>query len=258
MGRETFTFTLNHPKLSTTLADKLEAELHGGRLPFDKYVEEAVYRLPRFDWQTYNRTGPVTGREIIDVLRTEPERADILCLGIPFRWLWDYYDLGNSDGREQIWPDCGYEMLYELWQKDKCWVYGNQLNNYIWFIGMEDDYEKYCSYSSDIGYFHNYENHFYKESLSYLLILLRKLWQDGDDKNDMSYYTAERLALATDEVKDDRLEQQADEELLRLQAESPEKDSYEYIVAPYLFIDLKEVQKLLQNYNGSIFIWDNQ
>ncbi|WP_342644730.1 hypothetical protein [Mucilaginibacter sp. CSA2-8R] len=254
MGRSTFTFTLNHQKLSTTLADKLEAELHG-RLPFDKYVEDAVFKLPRFDWQTYNRTGPVTAREIINVLRTEPKRADILCINIPFDWLLDLYDC-DTDGYEQTWSDYGYDVLYELNQRDKCWVYGNQLGNHTWFNGMEDDYVKSCLYHNDSGSIYLYENHFFKEALSYLLILLRKLWQDGDDKNDMSYYSSDRLALATDHVKNDHLEQQADEEFLSLQAKSPGKDSYEYIVAPFLFIDLKEVQQKVQNYKGSIFIWD--
>ncbi len=257
MGRETFTFTLNHPKLSTTLADKLEAELHGDRLPFGKYVEEAMYKLPGFDWQTYNRTGPVTAREIIDVLRAEPERADILCLNIPFEWLWDFYYC-DKGGYEYIWSVYGYDVLYELWQKDKCWVYVNQLNNHLCWNGMEDDYEKCCSFSSDLGNFDDYDNRTYKEALSYLLILLRKLWQDNENSHWMSYYTSDRLALATDDVKNEHLEQQAHEEFLELQAESPEKDSYEYIVADGLFIELKEVQQKLQDYKGSIFIWDNQ
>lgn len=257
MGRETYTFTLNHQKLSTTLADKLEAELHGGRLPFVDYVAKVESELTDYDRKIFNRTQPLTAEEIVDVLRTEPERADILHLSVPFDWLWDFYQIGDNVGHEKWWSDYGYEIVYEITQKHKCWVYGNQLYNHRSYNSIEDK-ELYSYFATDtICYYHLYDNLVYKDALKYLLMLLRKLWQDGPDSEYISSYTPQQLALVTDDVKDDRLEQQTDEELQSQREQSEDKASYEYRVPESMFLELQEVQQRLLNYDGKIFIWDS-
>jgi len=257
MGRETYTFTLNHQKLSTTLADKLEAEMHG-EVPFGDYVAKAELELDEYVRERFNRIQPLTAEEIIHVLRTEPERADLLHLTVPFDWLWDFFQIGNNGGHTQIWSDYGYDLVYELRQKDKCWVYMHQLGNYEYYIGIEDDYEKQSSYASNYtGNYHIYENSTYKNALKYLLMLLRKLWQDGRYSKDMSHYTYEELALATDHTKDDRLEKDTDKQLQILREQSENKQSHEYNVADHMFFQIKEVQQLVQGYEGTIFIWDS-
>ncbi len=254
MGRETYTFTLNHQKLSTTLADKLEAELNGDRLPFGKYVEEEDSKLNDYHREMYNRTKPLTADEIIHVLRTEPKRADILHLSIPFSWLWDFYHLGDTGDDVETWLNYGYEIIYELGQKDKCWVYVCQLGSYNFCNGINFGNENYSCYDGD---YHLYESSVYNDAIKYLLILLRKLWQDGPDSRYMSQYDPQKLALATDDIKDDKLEQQASQELKKLRERNPEKDSWEYKVPETMFPQIKEVQQTLQTYEGKIFIWDN-
>lgn len=258
MGRETYTFTLNHQKLSTTLADKLEAELHGDRLPFDNYVAKVESELDDYHREMYNRNQPLTADEIIRVLRTEPEGADVLQLNAPFDWLRDFYEIGTNGGHEQIWFDYGFEMVYEVDNKYECWVYMNQLSNFESYNGLEDDFEKHSFYSSDdTGNFHIYENSTYKDAIRYMLIILRKLWQDGPNSEYMSRYTPQELALATDIVKDDRLEKQADDELQDQRDRCAKKDSREYIVAADLFFEIKKLQQRVQDYDGKIFIWDS-
>jgi len=191
-------------------------------------------------------------------LRTEPERADLLHLTVPFDWLWDFFQIGNNGGHTQIWSDYGYDLVYELDQKDKCWVYMNQLSSYEVYNGIIEDDEKHSFYTSDdTGNFHIYENVTYKSALRYLLMLLRKLWQDGPDNTYISYYTPQQLALTTDDFKDDRLEEQTEKELKRRREQSEEKDSYEYNVADHMFFQIKELQQRVQDYEGKIFIWDS-
>ncbi len=258
MGRETYTFKLNHQKLSTTLADKLEAELYGGRLPFVDYVAKAESELTDYDRKIFNRTQPLTAEEIINVLRTEPEQASILHLGVPFAWLWMFYRLGDTGNDIETWLNYGYEVVYELVQKDKCWVYGNQLYKYESYNNIISDWNKRSFYSTDsIGDYHIYDNGVYKDALNYLLMLLRKLWQDGPDSEYISSYTPQQLVLVTDDVKDDRLEQQTDEELQSQREQSEDKASYEYRVPESMFLELQEVQQRLLNYEGRLFIWDS-
>jgi hypothetical protein len=191
-------------------------------------------------------------------LRTETERADLIHLTVPFDWLWDFYQIGDNGGHTQIWSDYGYDLVYELGQKDKCWVYMSQLVNYEYYIGIEDDYEKQSSYASDYtGNYHIYENSTYKNALTYLSILLRKLWQDGLESNYKSDYTYEELALTTDYTKDDWLEKQTDKQLQFIREQSENKKSYEYNVAEHMFYQIKEVQQLVKDYEGAIFIWDS-
>jgi hypothetical protein len=258
MGRETYTFTLNHQKLSTTLADKLEAELHEGRLPFGDYVVKAESELDDYHHKIYNRTQPLTAEEIINVLRTEPERADILHLSVPFNWLWMFYQLGDTGDDIETWLNYGYEIVYELLQKDKCWVYKNQLYKYESYNNIIFDREKRSSYSTEsIGDYDLYDNLVYKNAMNYLLMLLRKLWQDGPNSQYISYYTPQQLALPTDDVRDNRLEEQTEKELQRQREHSEEKDSHEYNVAETMFFQIKEVQQRVQDYDGKIFIWDS-
>ncbi len=257
MGRETYTFKLNHQKLSTTLADKLEAELHG-RLPFVDYVAKAESELTDYDRKIFNRTQPLTAEEIINVLRTDPERADLLHLSVPFDWLWMFYQLGDTGNDIETWLNYGYEIVYELGQKDKCWVYMNQLYKYESYNNIIFDWNKRSFYSTDsIGDYNLYKNSVYKDALNYLLLLLRKLWQDCPDSKYISSYSSQQLALITDDFKDDRLEQQTDQELQSQREQSEEKDSYEYGVSETMFFHIKKVQQLVQDYDGKIFIWDS-
>lgn len=253
MGRETYTFTLNHQKLSTTLADKLEAELNGDRLPFGKFVEEADLGSKDFQRDKFGLTQPLTAEQIIQVLRSKPERADILHLSIPFKWLWDFYQISSNGRHEQIWLNYGYEMVYEFDQKHKCWVYMSQICSHHAYNDILDDREKHNFY--DGTYLHDHLA--FKDALNYLLILLKKLWQAGPDSKYMASYTPQELALPTGDFKDERLEQQTDEELECLKELNKIKDSYEFEVPESMFFQIKELQLRVQHYKGKIFIWDS-
>ncbi|MFC0512554.1 hypothetical protein ACFFGT_00015 [Mucilaginibacter angelicae] len=268
MGRETYTFRLNEQALSTTLADTLQNELRGN-LSFFEYVLRENEQLIKYGWKYINLQQYLSAGEIITTFRSDPAKANVLYLGVAMDWLWesDMIEYSSIDRFNSSFAKYGFEQIYELGQKDKCWVYLNQLYTYTDMNDLENKIDTYD------GHYYLWENDVYKDGLDYLLVLLNKVCLDKDYKfSDGNYYTEKTLNFLNDYKKDRRLIEQAELALIDIRAENEEADLKEeanpnyrrsytnnhYGVAETMFSQIKEVQKSIKEYSGKIFILDSQ
>jgi len=265
MGRETYTFKLNEQKISTTLADALQNEKSGG-LSFFDYIVKENEGISKYS----SSKQLLNAGEIISTLKKEPAKANALCLGLAMNWLWELEQISYkyTEDLVSIFARYGFEQIYELGQKDKCWVYLNQLSAYEDMNDVKED-----TYD---GQYYLWENDAYKDGLDYLLVLLSKVCLDKDYKIHLGYYRSEEyskdeLNFLTDYKKDERLIEQAESELIEIRTENEEEDLKEdadpnyrrpvtashYLVASEMFSQIKEVQERIKDYTGKIFILDN-
>lgn len=245
MGRETYTYKLNQKKVISNLIPALQDETLGSK-SFFNYLKEDK-----------SRVGLI---ETIWDLKYVHSRVSVVQLGTVLNWIWKAYDCEYISDFEKVYDNFGFELIYELAQKDKCWVYGNQM------AVFEDMNEATFNFDSYDGYYF-YSYHDYKNYLDYLLLLLKKICSDKHYHNSEQ----EELELPNDYTKTDVIDHQTNIELVNVRKENQEEDiniandqnryrdctKSHYIVAYEMFYQILEVRELVKDYEGKILIFDN-
>ncbi|PSL32005.1 hypothetical protein [Chitinophaga ginsengisoli] len=251
MSRQTYTYKINKDKIRDNLLPRLKDEKDNVK-SFSNYIFNKINpdRYPPFD--------PL---EIIETLQgSHIDYYSVTAWGLVFDWIWDNHY--SEDGFDSLLDHLGFESIYELYTKDKCWVYVNQIHEFENMNDLDHVYHgTYFLYTSD----------FFKHYLNYLLILLGKISVDAQYKGRRAYFSETELPLNDNDI-DDILDEQTNQALIWIREDNEREDMIEgkesnygrsrdrmhYYVAPEMFFHIKELQETLRHYDGNIFIYDSQ
>ena len=261
MSREVYVFTVCPEKAKKNLIKEIQNDTKY-QTPFKDYVAKHNFGLPEFEKSNYES---ITNKVVNDFNAINRYELEAI-----FYWFFNDFNT-NLSGSEKSYSEreidfynmlktLGIELVCELDQKDKCWVFMYQLGEY-------EAQNKLGLYSDDDNW-KDYEisNEQFKEYLNYLLLLLCKIEIEQDPQN------IEVQNLLDEFKTNDKLHKLADYSLIEireeneaeniLESENPDhRRSYQrtyYGVAEMMIYFVKEVQGKIKDYNGKILIIDSK
>lgn len=259
MSRQTYTYKINLDKIRNNLVPRLKDENDNVK-SFSNYILNEVN--PKRE-RTNKSWKPIEPLKIIETLQGNHIDFSVTTWRLAFDWISDIH--WSEDEFDSLLDHLGFELIYELCTKDKCWVYVNQIFEFEEMNGLDYVYDKYD------GTYSLYPSDFFKHYLNYLLILLKKISVDVQYKGHRTDYSEDELSLNNNDI-DEVLDQQTNQALIWIRQENEEADLIEekelnywrpsnrkhYYVAPEMFFQIKELQEELRHYDGNIFIYDSQ
>jgi|GEM_PF-6122477 len=261
MGRETYTYKINEEKIRTTLFQALQNK-EDFSISFSEYL---VSESNTFKANFRDVSVMMEFDYIIKCFQDVESLPSVEHLAIAFDWIWEVNCLSDTGLEEEVYGKYGFEQIYEVGAKDRCWVYLNQMSEFSYHADMEDEVASYEGH-----YLHT--NKVYKYSISYLITLLSLLClEKSEDANYYGIHNIEEfkkntlipfhMAIAEKELVYIR---ENNEEAKKKEEEAKKKEEYyrrtpdesHHIVAEQLLYEMLDIRKQIMDYDGWIFIYD--
>jgi len=261
MSRQVYVFTVNPEKARKNLIKEIQNDTKY-QTSFKDYIVKYNFGLLEFEKSNYESITHKIVNDFYAINRYE--------LAAIFYWFFNDFNTNLSDSENNYYEreidfynmlkELGIELVCELDQKDKCWVFMYQLGEYeaLNKLGLYSDDDNWKDYEMN--------NEQFKEYLDYLLLLLCKIEIEQDPEN------REVQNLLNEFKANDKLHKMADYSLIEvreeneaeniLESENPDhRRSYQrtyYEVAEMMIYFAKELQGKIKDYNGKILIIDSQ
>jgi hypothetical protein len=265
MSRQTYTFKINEEKIRDTLCSALQNE--EDFLPsFSEYLvnEEKTFKSNSHDVSDIMRYDYV-----VECFRNVEFPPKVEHLAAAFDWIWEVYDLSYNDVQEDVWDKYGFELIYDVGAKDRCWVYLNQMYKFSVHADMEDEITHYEAH-------YLYTNKVYKYSTSYLITLLSLLClENSQDVEHWKNYDVEEIKGFKKNTETPFYVNIAEKELIYIRENNEiakkkqeeggstgkgyrrDPDESHHGVAEHLLYEMLDIRKQIMNYDGWIFIHDS-
>ncbi|MEN2413188.1 hypothetical protein [Flavobacterium mesophilum] len=265
MSRETYVFIIDSKKAKEKLIPEIENNTNYN-ITLKEFIEDSNKRESIRNQISYEKIIKKISTDFNEI--TTKELAEI------FFWLLNLEIKVNHSERKMFYDneydfynnlkELGIELVYEMAQKDRCWVFMYQLGQY-------ESLNKLGLYSDDDDW-QDYEisNLQFKEYLDYLLLLLSKI--EIENQNPITEVSAVLNTFSNNE----KLNKHVDYSLEEIRNENKVEDekkreiesqnliyrgSYQcsyYYLAETMFEQISELKEKLKNYNGKILVIDSQ